>query len=159
MKLSAARQLGGRQLRNRLFSTEEVYRTAMKNELVKLGIRPSQATKQSTSSGRTGARRTFRRDGKSTRCCGRAMISGVWRYVRKNFLGDHYINLGKSKSTEDMDLPKQAFAVIPISDVLGRISSKLSELLGETKDHGGERDTITNLASCMSSRWRRGHLP
>ena len=36
--------IGGRQLRNRLFSTEEVYKTALKNELVKLGIPPSQAS-------------------------------------------------------------------------------------------------------------------
>jgi hypothetical protein len=31
---------------------------------------------------------------------------------------------------------KRAFAVIPISDVFERISGKLSELLGETKNHG-----------------------
>src|SRR5262249_25628732 len=36
-------QVGGRHLRNRLFSVEEVYRTALKNELVKLGIQPSVA--------------------------------------------------------------------------------------------------------------------
>ena len=36
--------IGGRQLRYRLFSTEEVYKTALKNELVKLGIPPSSAS-------------------------------------------------------------------------------------------------------------------
>jgi hypothetical protein len=36
--------LGGRQLRNRLFSADEVYKTALKNELVQLGIPPSQAS-------------------------------------------------------------------------------------------------------------------
>ena len=36
--------IGGRQLRNRLFSADEVYKTALKNELVKLGIPPSQAS-------------------------------------------------------------------------------------------------------------------
>ena len=44
----------------------------------------------------------------------------------------------KSKSTEEMELPKQAFAAIPISDVLERISSKLSELLGEAKNRGAK---------------------
>jgi hypothetical protein len=34
-----------------------------------------------------------------------------------------------------MDLPKQAFAVIPISDVFDRITNKLSELLGQLKKH------------------------
>ena len=43
-------------------------------------------------------------------CCGRAMISGLWRCVRKNFRVDHYINLGKRKSTEEMELPKQTCA-------------------------------------------------
>jgi hypothetical protein len=42
------------------------------------------------------------------------------------------------KSIEEMDFPKQAFAVIPISDVFERVSSKLSELLGETKNHGAK---------------------
>ena len=37
-------RIGGRQLRNRLFSADEVYKTALKNELVKLGIPPSQAS-------------------------------------------------------------------------------------------------------------------
>jgi hypothetical protein len=36
--------IGGRQLRKRLFPTDEVYKTALKNELVKLGIPPSQAS-------------------------------------------------------------------------------------------------------------------
>jgi hypothetical protein len=36
--------IGGRQLRNRLFSTEEVCRAALKNELVKLGFPPSPAS-------------------------------------------------------------------------------------------------------------------
>ena len=45
-------------------------------------------------------------------------------------------------------MPKQTCALIPISDVLERVSSKLSELLGELKNHGGERETIVNLPSC-----------
>jgi hypothetical protein len=40
-----------------------------------------------------------------------------------------------------MELPNQTFAVIPISDVLDRISSKLSALLGETKNHGAKGKT------------------
>jgi hypothetical protein len=37
-----------------------------------------------------------------------------------------------------MELPKQACAVIPISHVFDRVSGKLSELLGETKNHGAK---------------------
>jgi hypothetical protein len=50
--------------------------------------------------------------------------------------GGPLYKFGKSKSTEEMELPSQTSALIPICDVLERISSKLSELLGETKDHG-----------------------
>jgi hypothetical protein len=34
-------------------------------------------------------------------------------------------------------LPKQAFAVIPISDIFDRVTKKLSELLGEMKNQRG----------------------
>src|SRR5215203_1191721 len=36
--------LGGRATRNRLFSTAEVYKTALKYELIKLGLSPSPAS-------------------------------------------------------------------------------------------------------------------
>jgi hypothetical protein len=42
-----------------------------------------------------------------------------------------------SKPIEDIDLPKQAFAMIPISDIFDRITKKLSELLGEMKNQRG----------------------
>jgi hypothetical protein len=48
--------------------------------------------------------------------------------------------LGKSmgsKTIEEMDLPKQAFAMIPMSDVFDRVTKKLSELLGEMKNQRG----------------------
>jgi hypothetical protein len=41
------------------------------------------------------------------------------------------------KSIEKMELPKQAFAMVPISDVFDRVTSKLSELLGEMKNQRG----------------------
>ena len=47
--------------------------------------------------------------------------------------GGPLYKFGKSigtKSMEEMELPKQVFAAIPISDVLDGISGKLSELLG-----------------------------
>jgi phage terminase Nu1 subunit (DNA packaging protein) len=41
--------IGGRQLRARLFSTEEVYKAALTNELVRLGIQPSSASEAANS--------------------------------------------------------------------------------------------------------------
>jgi hypothetical protein len=49
--------------------------------------------------------------------------------VRKKVWGGTLYKFGKSmgaKSSQEMVLPKQAFAVIPISDILDRVSSKLS---------------------------------
>jgi hypothetical protein len=37
-------RIGGRQLRSRLFSTDEVYKVALTNELVNLGVSPSPAS-------------------------------------------------------------------------------------------------------------------
>jgi hypothetical protein len=52
--------------------------------------------------------------------------------------GGPLYKFGKSQSTDEMDFPKQAFAVIPISDVFDRVRSKLSELLGEVKNQGAK---------------------
>ncbi|MFZ2143921.1 MAG: hypothetical protein WAV78_44475 [Xanthobacteraceae bacterium] len=52
--------------------------------------------------------------------------------------GGPLYKFGKVKSTEEMELPKLAFAVIPMSNVLERVSSKLSALLGELKNHGAK---------------------
>jgi hypothetical protein len=49
--------------------------------------------------------------------------------------------LGKSigsKLIVEMDFPKQAFAMIPISDGLDRTTVKPSELLGELKNRGAK---------------------
>ena len=130
--------LGGRQLRNWLFSADEVYKTALKNELVQLGIPPSRASE---------AVNVLWKDwGKKDVPEGWKVYAVLWpsndkwsvALCSQKLSGGPLYKFGKVKSTEDMDLPKQAFAVIPICDVLGRISSKLSELLGETKDHGAK---------------------
>jgi hypothetical protein len=49
--------------------------------------------------------------------------------------GGPLYKFGKSKSIDEMELPKQA---LPISEVFERVSSKLSELLGELKNHGAK---------------------
>ena len=49
----------------------------------------------------------------------------------QKILGGPLYKLGKSmgRKSIEMDLPTQAFAMVPISDVLDRVSIKLSELL------------------------------
>jgi hypothetical protein len=130
--------LGGRQLRNRLFSTEEVYKTALKNELVQLGIPPSQASE---------AVNTLWKDwGKKDIPDGWKVYAVLWpsndkwivALCSQKISGGPLYKFGKSKSTEEMELPRETFAVIPVSDVFDRVGSKLSELLGETKNHGAK---------------------
>ena len=122
--------LGGRQLRNWLFSADEVYKTALKNELVKLGIPPSQASE--------AVNTIWKEWGKNDVPEGWKVYAVMWpsngkwsvALCSQKLSGGPLYKFGKStKSSEEMELPKQAFAVIPISDVLERVSSKLSELL------------------------------
>jgi hypothetical protein len=123
---------GARKFKSRLFSSDEVYKTALKNELVTLGIPPSSANDA---------------------------VNGVWEHWDRNEApvgqklyvlmfpsGDNWslalcsqkesggplYRRGKSTGTKsvEMDLPKRAFAVIPISDVFERVSSKIARLLG-----------------------------
>jgi hypothetical protein len=134
-------RIGGRELRNRLFSTEEVYKTALTNELVKLGLPPSQASE--------AVNVLWKEWGKKDTPEGWNVYAMLWPSNNKwivalcsqKLSGGALYKFGKAKSTEEMELPNQTFAVIPISDVLDRISSKLSALLGETKNHGAKGKT------------------
>jgi hypothetical protein len=65
-----------------------------------------------------------------------APSNGKWNVALclQKISGGPLYKLRKGQSSEEMDLPKQAFAVIPISDVFDRVTNKLSELLRETKN-------------------------
>jgi hypothetical protein len=134
----ARSSLGGRQLRNRLFSTDEVYKTAMKSELVQLGIPPSQASE--------AVNTLWKEWGKKDTPEGWNVYGVLWPSNNKwtvalcsqKISGGPLYKFGKSTPTDEMELPTHAFAVIPMSDVLERVSSKLSELLGELKNHGAK---------------------
>ena len=122
--------IGRRPLRNWLFSKEEVYKSALKQELVRLGISPSSASeavnafwKDWYKKGPPGNRKLYAvilpKNGKLTFALCTQQKSG----------GSLYKYKAGAKSTAEMDLPQQAFAVLPISGVLGRTDSRLSELL------------------------------
>jgi hypothetical protein len=125
-------RIGGRQLRSRLFSTDEVYKAALTNELVKLGIPPSPAS--------DAVNTLWKEWGKKDTPEGwnvYAVISpnsDKWVVVlcAQKVSGGPLYKFGKSmgsKSIEERDLPEQAFAVIPISAILDCVSNKLSALL------------------------------
>jgi hypothetical protein len=133
-KIISRAPLVGRKLRNRMFSTEEVYKTALKHELVKLGIPPSSASE--------AVNALWRQWNKKNVPEGRSIYALVlpckdkWTVVlcSQTVSGGPLYELGKSTgimSRDEMALPKQAFAVIPISDAFARISEKLSKLLDD----------------------------
>jgi hypothetical protein len=123
--------IGGRQLRNRLFSTDEVYKTTMLKQLVDLGMGPSAAHE--------AVNVLWKEWGKKEAPEGWNVYAVLWpsndkwsvALCSQKILGGPLFKFGKSKLTEEMELPKLAFAVIPVSDVFERVSGKLSELLGE----------------------------
>jgi len=121
--------IGGRQLRARLFSSEEVYKAALTNELVTLGIAPSPASDASNSiwnawekKGTPEGQKVYalvmpRKDGWTVElCCRKASGGPLYKFGRKPI--------------EQLELPKHAFAVIPISDIFEYVSRKMSALLG-----------------------------
>ena len=131
--------IGGRQVKSWLFAKDEVYNAALKNELVKLGIPPSSASdavntlwndwdkkelpeKQNLYAVILPSRGKF-----TVALCTRKKSGGpLYKYKSGETRG--------TKSMVEMDLPHQAFAVIPISDVLAGVNRRLSELLlGTTK--------------------------
>ena len=121
--------IGGRQLRARLFSSEEVYKAALTNELVTLGIAPSPASDASNSiwnawekKGTPEGQKVYalvmpRKDGWTVElCCRKASGGPLYKFGRKPI--------------EQLELPKHAFAVIPISNIFEYVSRKMSALLG-----------------------------
>jgi hypothetical protein len=120
--------IGGRQLRARLFSPDEVYKAALTNELVRLGIAPSPAMeaanlvwKEWEKKGTPEAQKVY----------AVVLPSGdKWSAVlcsQRTSGGPLYQGAGSARF--QMELPKQAFAVIPISDAFERVSRKMSALL------------------------------
>lgn len=126
-------KIGGRQLRNRLFSMEEVYKAALKNELVKLGIPPSSSSDAANALWREldikkiqEVRNIY---GVALPVTDKWMVTLAWQKPS----GGPLFKFGKSigtRSTEELALPKQAFAMLPISEIFDRVSDKLSDLVG-----------------------------
>jgi hypothetical protein len=130
-------RIGGRHLRSRLFSTEEVYKAALTNELVKLGLAPSSAN---------GAvnqlwERWDKREAEGRKIYAVLMPSDEeWTALlcwQKPSGGPLY-KLAKSSRSEPNDefqLPERAIVVIPISSVFAHVTKRLMELLVEVKRH------------------------
>jgi hypothetical protein len=122
--------IGGRQLRARLFPTEQVYKAAITNELVKLGIQPSPAMEATNQVWEAWEKKPVSEGQKVYAVMVQNKDEWTVELVSRKVSGGLLYRWGRTggKSAE-VELPKQAFAVIPISDVLERASNKLSKLV------------------------------
>ena len=121
--------IGGRQLKARLFSTDEVYKAALTSELVRLGIQPSSASEAANAVLKEWERKD-RIEGQKVYAVVEP-AKGTWTVTlcsQRKSGGALYQGTGSARV--QMELAKQAFAVIPISDVFERVSRKTSALLG-----------------------------
>jgi len=120
--------IGGRQLKARLFSTDEVYKAALTSELVRLGIQPSPASE--------AANVVWKEWEKKDVTEGQEIYAVVvptddkWMAVLRS-QGTSVGPLYKAgRQSIEVELCKHAFAVIPISDIFEYVSRKMSALLG-----------------------------
>jgi hypothetical protein len=122
--------IGGRSLRTRLFTTEEVYTTAFKSELVKLGIPPSSAN--------DAVEKLWEAWDKKTEIDKRKLFAVLFptgsewtaELCWQEISGGPLLKIGKSSA---FVFPDRAFAMIPISELMARTTEKLSELLSKAK--------------------------
>jgi hypothetical protein len=135
---------------------------------VKLGIPPSQASE--------AVNALWKEWGKKDTPEGWNVYGVLWPSNNKwtvalcsqKLSGGPLYKFGKSKSTEEMELPKQTCALIPISEVFDRVTNKLSGLLKELKNLEKRGKPIMNLLSAyietivttqQSTRMTQGQAP
>ena len=120
--------IGGRQLKARLFSTDEVYKAALTSELVRLGIQPSPAME--------AANVVWKEWEKKDVTEGQKVYAVVvptedkWMAVLRSQGTSVGLLYKVGRQSIEVELPKHAFAVIPISDIFEYVSRKMSALLG-----------------------------
>jgi hypothetical protein len=122
--------IGGRQLRNRLFSIEAVYKTALKSELVKLGIQPSSASEAVDQLWKI-EKITELLSGKDT-CAAFSKTDERWSYFLFRAKSGAELKLHPQFSQAgNYKLLDQSCVLIPLSNVFSRIGESLSNLLGD----------------------------
>jgi len=121
--------IGTRQLRSRLFSTKEIYKTALIRELVQLGIPPSSAS-EAVDAIWEEWRGTEAPKGWKLYAMVLPSKSKWTAALCSQGSSEGPLYQGTGSGRVQIELPKHAFAVIPISDVFERVSRKTSSLLG-----------------------------
>ena len=132
--------IGGRNLRTRLFTPEEVYKTAFKSELVRLGLPPSAASDAVEELWNGWDQKA---DAEKKRLYAVLFPTGSRWTVElcwQDVSGGPFFKVGKSSP---FLFPDRAFAMIPISELMARVTERLAELLAKASKH----DTRISLRS------------
>jgi len=116
--------IGGRRLRNRLFSTDEVYKAALISELVQLGIVPSLASHAVNDVWKQWQRSDLRR----RQNIHVALIPNNRKIRWQNQSGELLRQLSSGSVATGLDFSRQAFAVIPISEVVAEVAGRVARL-------------------------------
>lgn len=120
--------VGGRPFRNRLFSKDEVYKAALTNELVRLGIAPSPSSDAVKELWKECKQVKFQ-DGGNLYAVVFPNRSAVLCWQKRSGAPLYRISKSSGVETKEFELPRKAFAVIPISDVIGDVRKRLARLL------------------------------
>jgi hypothetical protein len=132
--------VGGRQLRNRLFSTDEVYKAALTNELVQLGIAPSPSSDAVKELWKEWEQAKLPNGGNVyAMLFSNKSVALCWQKRS----GGSLCRLSKSLAAEpiEFDPPREAFAVIPISNVVADLTKRLAQLRSDDETNGRQRKT------------------
>jgi hypothetical protein len=124
--------LGGRTTRNRLFSTKEVYKTVLRYELIKTGLSPSSAN-DAVGELWKGWFPPELPEGKNVYAIlaptgDKWSASLCWQKKSGGALNKSTKQSGFTGSAQ-MELPNRAFVVLPLSDVLAEVTTRLMRLL------------------------------
>lgn len=125
-------RIGGRRIRSRLFSVEEIYKAALTNELVHLGLAPSSASgaiselwgrwdKREVEGRRIYAVLLPSNEGWTALLCWQKTSGGPLYKLAKS---------SRSQPNDDFQLPERAFVMIPISSVSAHLQKTLRGLAG-----------------------------
>jgi hypothetical protein len=125
--------VGGRLLRTRLFSADQVYKAALTKELVGLGLAPSAASLAVKDVWKEWQRLDLREGGNFYAVIfpNEPKSSVIFWWQKRS--GGVLSQLSSGSDAVGFNIPRQSFAVIPISDVVAEVGKRLARLPADAK--------------------------
>jgi hypothetical protein len=124
--------VGGRQIRTRLFSMDEVYRAALINELVRLGLQPSSASDAVGELWKEWSKLDIPSQ-KNVYALLMPDDRGGWnvelRAQRRSGEPLHKMERSAASKSAEAGLRNRGFAVLPISEIVNSVTARVLQLL------------------------------